>query len=461
MKESRELPRDHDAEASVLGGLMYRNALLKQLPDLEVKDFHNPKHQAVFEAIQNLDRTMVPFDPVTINAEIVRLRGTSEPVGGLAFLAELSLRVPSVDNVLNYAAIVTRHRVKRDTMEALSSTLDDLFDVGLNDELDGEAAAQHAAAKIAKVRTRSPSSSITIGAAVEARLDELERITADRESGGHTLTGVPTGVGVLDRHLGGAQLGIVTIVAARPAMGKSALCIGIADAASAAHQGAHVFSLEDSIARYSDRTLARHSRVSPQDFAQAKLTRGQMADLGSAITRLRLRQGWILDTASTVTADEIVRAVRRDGERNRTRVVIVDYVQMVRPFDRRAPRHEQLDEIITTFANAAKADNVAYVVASQLNRKLEERPDKRPTLADLKESGALEERCKACVMLYRGAVYGPPVEGRDYKKGDPMPSWGTPESAWERTIELLVTKNTSGATGDLVASWNGPLTMIS
>ena len=456
----RVIPHDDEAEAGVLGGVMSHNDWLRKLADLQVEDFYGPKHQAVFGAMRNLEATATPIDPITVEAELQR-QGKLEAVGGLAFLGELMLRCPSVDNVLHYAAIIVRHRVKRDTLLAASEVVEALCDPDRADDLDGEAAQQFAARRIACVEVRAASTSITIGTAVNERLAELERIADDLTSGRQSLTGVPTGVGVLDKLIGGFQRGIMTIVAARPGMGKSALGVGHADATSEAHLGVHVFSLEDSIARYADRTLARHSRVSPQEFAQARLTRDQMARITAAITRLRLRTGWILDKSTYLTADEIVRAVRRDGEKNNTASVVVDYVQLVKPFDRRAPRHEQLDEIATTFSNAAKADNVAYIVKSQLNRKLEERPDKRPILSDLKESGALEERCKACVMLYRGAEYGPPVEGRDYKKGTAPPAWGTPESEWEQTIELLITKNTSGAKGDLVAHWNGPLTMIS
>lgn len=459
MTAIRVMPHDIEAEAGVLGGIMNNNAWLKRLSDLRVDDFYNPKHQAVFVAMRNLEATMVPIDPITIEAELSR-QEKLESIGGMAFLGELSLRCPSVENVQHYAAIVVRRRVTLSTIEAASEIVDTLTNPDRADDYDGEAAVQYATARIARIETRAESKSLRIGAVVNKRLAEMERIAEARSRGVDVMTGAPTGVPALDKHLGGVQFGIVSIVAARPAMGKSALCMGIADASSEAGLGSHVFSLEDSLARYADRTLARHSLVPPQDFAQGTLTRGQLDRIRAAITRLRLRQNWILDPESTLTAGEIVRAVRRDGETNNTKVVVVDYVQLVKPFDRRAPRHEQLDEIVTTFSLAAKADDVAYVVASQLNRKLEERPDKRPTLADLKESGALEERCKTCVMLYRGSVYGPPVEGRDYPKGSPMPSWGTPESEWEQSIELLITKNTPGQTGYVAAKWNGPLTMI-
>jgi replicative DNA helicase len=138
-----------------------------------------------------------------------------------------------------------------------------------------------------------------------------------------------------------------------------------------------------------------------------------MANINDAMRKLGRRKGWLVDGRSGVTADEIVRSVRRRKRENNTRIVIVDYIQLVKRPARMSP-HEALSEIITTLADAAKQDGIAYVVMSQLNRELEKREDKRPQMSDLRESGSLEERAKCIVGVYRGSAYKlPPSRGVD------------------------------------------------
>jgi replicative DNA helicase len=209
---------------------------------------------------------------------------------------------------------------------------------------------------------------------------------------------------------------------------------------------------------YADRTLARTSDVAAEDLRNARLDRGGCDRIARAQMRLRGRR-WIVDGRSGITADEIVRGVRRHRKDNRTSVALVDYVQLVK----RRPglsAHDALTEIITVLADAAKHDGMAYVVASQLNRQLESRQDKRPQLVDLRESGSLEERAKCVIGLYRGSVYGGPVKGVDWD-----PDWegrDRPPGDDEYTaqIQLCVLKNSNGRTGTLFAKWNGPTTRI-
>jgi replicative DNA helicase len=273
------------------------------------------------------------------------------------------------------------------------------------------------------------------------------------------MTGYPTGVASLDETIGGWQAGIVSIVAARPGMGKSSLGLSTADAGSAAGFGVHLFSLEDTKEAYADRTMSRTSGVPAETMRNAQLNRGQCEDILRAHAKLRGRR-WLVDGRSGLRADEIVRSVRRHRKGNDTRVVIVDYVQLVRKSNPRQSPHEALTEIITTLADAAKQDQLAYVVMSQLNREIEKRQDKRPQLADLRESGSLEERSKCVVGLYRGAQYGDPVKGIDWDPNWKGHAYEPDPVEFGGQAQVVVLKNSNGRTGTAWASWHGPTTSL-
>jgi replicative DNA helicase len=257
---------------------------------------------------------------------------------------------------------------------------------------------------------------------------------------------------------------VVNLLAARPAMGKSATALAGAEAAAEAGHGVHVFSLEDSWRAYADRNLARRSGVAAERIRQADLQRQDLGPLAAAVAQLKRHDRWILDERGGLSAQEIIRSVRRHRERLQTRLVVVDYVQLVR----RTPRLDEnaaLDEIVTAFAAAAKDDGgrIAWLVLSQLNRKVEDRSDKRPQLADLRGSGALEERCKVAVGQYRGAYYGgDPVKDVDYDCSciGKTPASACPhrpsESDFERQMQLILLKNNNGQTGRVFATWSGP-----
>lgn len=439
----------YELECSVIGAVLARPENLALLPTLELSHFHSLKAQVAFEAIRNLEAGGKPIDLVTIGDEIARL-GKFDAVGW-DFLGQCALQVPTVDNAIEYANRVKDAALRRRLME----TFAELIQMGRNGESGAEILSQ-ALAAVTHLDAESPESASTIGDVVKRRMAQLELIAEERRLGHRTLSGFTTGVERLDEKIGGWQPGIVSIVAARPGMGKSSLGLATADAVSRAGFGVHLFSLEDTEEAYADRAMARESGVAAESLRNATLERGHMISIGAAVTTLRRRVGWIIDGRSGITADEIVRSVRRRKRDNGTRVAIVDYVQLVK----RPPRlsaHEALSDIVTMFADAAKQDGIAYVVMSQLNREIEKRPDKRPQLSDLRESGSLEERAKCVVGVYRGSAYGKKAQkGIDYADGQPAPT----DLEFERMVQLIVLKNSNGRTGCVRATWNGPTTRI-
>ena len=337
----------------------------------------------------------------------------------------------------HYSDIVREEAAKRRLRLGLGSVLS-----GLERGTAANEALSQASQVIREATMGQPDRAKTVGKVVSNRWLELAEMADRKAKGESCVTGITTGIDKLDEVLSGIQRGIPTLLAARPAMGKSVLALNITNAASLAGVGVHVFSLEDTESAYADRVISTGSGVSTHLIRTMDLNRGQLVSIQAAADKASRRKGWIVDDRSGISAAEIVGCARRNAEENKTELIIIDYIQLVKG-ERGQLMRDKLTDAINIFGDAAKADNVAYLVLSQLNRECEKRDDKRPTLSDLKESGALEERAKACIMLYRGFVYGEQRKSAGQYK----------ESVPESEIELLVRKNSNGLTGTVIAKW--------
>lgn len=431
-----------DAEHAVIGAVLLSNRVLGELA-LEPGHFYDPRGSYVFEAMRGVAEQGKPVDLVTVRSELGRM-GRLEACE--EYLGLAALRVPDEANARFYAAEVKDAALSR----RIQMRLSDVLERAKRADLTGSELLSCAMAALSGIDAEQPDEAATIGQLVKRRLDELGKLIDSREHGDLGLTGAPTGCARLDRLVGGWQYGIVSLVAARPGMGKSSLGLATADASTKAGIGAHLFSLEDSWHAYADRAMSRASNVPAEDIRSGRFTRETMSKVTLGLNDIGRRKGWLVDNRSGITADEIVRSVRRHARENGTRLVLVDYVQLVkRP--RHHSTHEELTQVVETLADAAKQDGMAYVVMSQLNRGVEQRQDKRPQLSDLRESGSLEERAKCVVGIYRGAYYhSDPIPGIDYDEPGPPPH------DFASQVQLCVIKNSNGATGRVFASWDGP-----
>lgn len=438
-------------ENSVIGGLLVDSSRLSQLDTLEPGHFMQWQAQVVFSAMRNLEAASEPIDLRTVEDQL-RKQGVSEEAVSVVYLGECVHCYPTLDNLIEYAKRVQDAALARRVRSALANVLE----AGATGELDGQELLSLAHETIGRFEGAIPSGAVDISTLIRRRVKQLEKIAQDRAAGVRSMTGYPTGVAALDELLGGWQAQIVSIVAARPGMGKSSLALATADECSAAGFGVHLFNLEDTESAYADRTLARASEVPAEAMRNASMSNEQFGALARAWPRLGKRK-WLIDSNAGISAGEIVRRARKHRKDNDTRVVLVDYVQLVRG-NPSLKRHEQLADIITILADAAKADDVAYVVMSQLNRSLESRQDKRPQLSDLRESGALEERAKCVVGVYRGSYYNDTaIEGIDYPEDGQKPD----QFDFQRQAQLIVLKNSNGRTGPVMASFCGPTTRMS
>ena len=393
------------------------------------------------------------------------MRGEGKPLDALlvakraevapSLLSRCAMETLTADNAEHYAEVVREHALTRVVLTAAA----ELADVHRRQGITGSELLDAALKAFTAIDVGQPHCALTIGEVVRERMHQLYEISEAMERGEVITTGVPTGIDELDRQLGGLQRGIVTILAGRPAMGKSALALGCADATSTQGYGVHVFSLEDPRPAYADRAIARASRVPAENIRACKLTREQMAKLGYHTADLIDRQHWLYDDVSDLSAEALVRAVRRERRANQTQLVILDYLQLLRRPRRYESIHDAITQNLETLARAAKHDNIAYLVLSQLSRKVEQRHDKRPMMSDLRESGSIEERAKCILGMYRGSYYGSPVEGIDFDKSDADNRKPTDEE-WKRRVDILVLKNSNGRTGYIRRKWDGPTTRV-
>jgi replicative DNA helicase len=443
-------PHMAELEQSVLGAVLLHPGVLDELADLEVGDFHDLRAQAVWGAIRQLEAAGQPVDAVTIGSEL-EAKGRLDAVGW-DYLGQVALRVPTPDNAVEYARRVRADGLRR----RLAAVLHECEQMARSPEHDPEDVISTTQAGLAELGKAQASAGRSIGDAVIARWGRIEAIARARADGSLAMSGYPTGVAGLDDLTGGWQPGIVSIVCARPGMGKSSLAMATAFACSKGGHGVHVFSLEDSEESYADRLLSRLSRIPSSQLRSARLDNSEVGRVISAVSTLRAEKRWQIDETAGISAEMAVRRMRACKRRMDTRVAILDYATLLSRQRGESP-HEAASRSMITLAASAKHDRIAWVVLAQLNRDVEKRPDKRPVLSDLRESGSFEEMSKMVVALYRGAYYGGnPRPGIDYAEGQYAPS----HDEWQRQVQLLVLKNSNGPTDTVIARWDGPTTTI-
>ncbi|HUJ63739.1 MAG TPA: replicative DNA helicase [Kofleriaceae bacterium] len=447
-RDRRVLPHNLDAEASILGGVILRNEVLAQLDTLEVDDFYDHRHKVVFQAVRALEASARPIDVVTLEAEIEK-QGKLDAIGGIAFLGELALRVPTADNVLAYAEIVTDRHQARKLMLASGEILEKGYEDGLEvrDYLDD------AEAKIFEVtQRRDKTGPEPVKALVKRVFSSLDE--RFKSEGG--ITGVPTGFADLDVRTAGLQPTELVILAARPAMGKTSFAMSIAQnaatAATAASAGGWpvlVFSLEMSSTQLAERMLCSEARVDSSALRRGQLQRQDMTNLTYAAASLSKAPILIDDTPALSLREVRARARRfrsnpelfpKAGGR-KFGLIVIDYLQLMRgsPQAAKASREQEISEISRGLKSLAKELGCPVLALSQLNRSLEQRTDKRPQLSDLRESGAIEQDADVILFIYRDVIYNKDTENPNI-------------------AEVIIGKNRHGATGTVEAHFEGRYT---
>lgn len=409
------------------------------LIEAEPGDFMSVKWRSCFEALRELQSEYgKDVDPLVL---MDRITGKVE---GITHLDLVNIEAsPAMTE--RYSQIVREEASKRRLRLGLGSVLE-----SIQRGTTASEALTMASRVIAEATIGKPDSARSVGAMAKDRIKDLSEIVDAIEAGDSSATGISTGIAKVDP-IYKVQRGIPTLLAARPSQGKSAMALNIANAASLAGHGVHEFILEDAEQATTDRILSMGSGVSTESIRSCQMNRDQWQRVFEAAAKAQKRDNWIIDSRESLTADEIIRCVRRNAAKNQTKLVVVDYIQLLKGESRQDPK-DKLTQAIYAFGDAAKADDMAYLILSQLNRDCEKRPDKRPMPSDLKECGALEERAKGIIMLYRPAVYGDKYEAGQYagkevpgqRQGQPIPA---------SVIEILIRKNSNGQVGTVLAKW--------
>ncbi|MCH2212814.1 MAG: replicative DNA helicase [Fuerstiella sp.] len=426
-KSVRLPPQNLDAEKGVLGSILLVNEAIDEVGEsLRAEHFYHDAHHKIFAAIHDLyENNIRGIDPLTLAEELER-RGELEESGGAAYVVEIVDSVPHAAHVRYYANIVREKWMQRTLIAACTEILTDCYEPqGTVDDL-----LQTAERRVfAIVEEQEDTSSIAIG---DILLEAFTRIDERMNKEG-SVAGVTTGFGDLDHQTTGLQPTELIILAARPSMGKTALVCNIAEAiARDAKKGVMLFSLEQSNLELAERFLCITARVSGHDLRTGNLSdeqRDQLAAASGDLHNLPL----FIDDKPARTMSQIAAISRRQHRKEPLGAVIVDYLQLIEPEEKQLPREQQIAGISRRLKFLAKELNVAVIALSQLNRGVELREDKRPRLADLRESGSIEQDADKVMFLHRPDAYDP-----NDRPGE---------------AEIIIAKHRSGPTGIVKLTW--------
>jgi len=396
---SRVPPHSIEAEESVIGGILLDNEAFDRVADvIRIEDFYVERHARVYSALASLSESAQPMDVVTV-AERLRQRGEIERIGGVAFLLELSERVPTAANVEHYARIVKERATLRRLIRASTEIIERAYDPSgeTDDYVDS---AERAIFEISEqARHAGP---VRIEHLVADSLSKIDKLIERKSS----ITGVPSGYDDLDRLTAGFQPSDLIIVAGRPSMGKTAFCLNIAaNVALNADTGVVIFSLEMSSDQLVMRMLCSLAQL---DLARVRI--GHIQDreykkIAMAVGDLGEAPIFIDDTPALSVMELRARArrLRRDPSA-RLGLIVVDYLQLMRGRGEDS-REQEISNISRSLKALAKELSVPIIALSQLNRQVELRADKKPVMADLRESGAIEQDADVIAFIYRDEVY--------------------------------------------------------
>jgi replicative DNA helicase len=429
---------DVNAEREVIGALLRSARRVLELVAVEPREFFLPAHQLIAQATLDLVAQGKPVDPILV-ADHLGDRVAS--VGGLAELADLASGYLTAENVAHWVAIVRDHALKRRVAVACGEVMAVANNAHDSGE-DAHSALIRAASSVERADQGDRAS--TLAEVVDESADRL--IAAAKGEVVHVRS-VLTGYEDLD-DLGGIARGVVTIIAGRPSQGKSALARRIALNVVKAGEGAHVISLEDAKDRYGDRMLSDIADVDLAKFSERRpvLTRDDGERIRWAREHVK-NLPLLVDDAAGLSAQQIANRVRMRKRQLGTKLVVVDYVQLMQEKGSRDKRAE-VDAAVEGLVRLARDEDVALLLLSQLSRESERRDDKRPLLSDLRESGSLEQAAYAVWMVHQEWLYlNPESKSAEVR------------AAYEKAFnmgEVLVRKNKNGRKGDVRLRWNAP-----
>ena len=426
-------PHDLEAEQAILGSMLTdKDAVISAIEVLKEDDFYREDNKLIYSAILNLYNRAEPIDIITVKAELEAM-GKFEQVGGLEYLAELPEKVPTTANSSKYIKIVE----EKSTLRNLIKTANEIIELGYDPTEDVEDIMEGAEKKIFNIMQNKNQKGYS--AMKDILVDSFTQLEELYNRKQH-ITGVPTGFADLDYKTAGFHSSDLILIAARPAMGKSAFALNIAtNAAVRAKVPVAIFSLEMSKEQMVNRILCSEAMVDSNKVRTGKLEEDDWTKLAEAIGPLSEAEIYIDDTPG-ISVMEIRAKCRKLKLEKNIGMVVIDYLQLVQGSNKRnGSREQEISEISRSLKILAKEIGVPVVALSQLSRAVEQRPDHRPMLSDLRESGAIEQDADIVMFLYRDDYYNQDTD----KKG---------------IAEVILAKHRGGSTGTVELLWLGSYT---
>ena len=426
-------PHDIEAEQAVLGSMLVdKDAVIATIEVLKEEDFYREDNKAIYSAILNLYNRSEPVDIITLKAELTSI-GMFDKIGGMEYLVELPEKVPTTANVERYIKIVEEKAMIRN----LIKTANEIIELGYNPTEELDTIMDNAEKRIFNLMQNKNQKGYTpIKDILIDTFTELEQLYNQKQH----ITGIPTGFVDLDYKTAGLHKSDLILIAARPAMGKTAFALNIAShVASKANTPVIIFSLEMSKQQMVSRILSMDSMVDSNKIRTGKLDESDWPKIVGAMGTLSDAPIYIDDTPG-VTINEIRAKCRKLKLEKNIGLVVIDYIQLVQGTGKRgANREQEIAEISRSLKILAKEIEAPVIALSQLSRAPEQRPDHRPMLSDLRESGSIEQDADIVMFLYRDDYYNQ-------------------ESEKKNIAEVILAKHRAGTTGTVELLWLGNYT---
>ena len=428
----KNLPANNDAERSVLGAILLNDNALSKISDIIMPDdFYSPAHSIIFRRMLDIVQNRKRIDVLTLQDELDKHKELDK-VGGVVFLVSLQEEIPAVGLVAQHAKIIKEKAVLRQLIGAATGIIGDCYD---QQDLEISTVLDQAENQIMQIsNTQANQDFVQLNIWLKKTFKHLSDIKTHSKG----ITGVPTGFSKLDEFTSGLQRSDLIILAARPSMGKTAIALNLA--VQAAHQGIPTgfISLEMSAEQLTLRLLSTESTIPHQNIRNATITSDEWIELTNVAARLGELKIFIDDTAGLNIMDLRTRARRLKIDHD-IQFLVVDYLQLLHSPRKHENRHQEVSEISRSLKALAKELNIPILALSQLSRGVDSRPDKRPMLSDLRESGAIEQDADVIMFLYRDIVYNPDTEN-------------------PHLSELIIGKQRNGPTGTVFLNFIRELT---
>ncbi len=427
-------PHSIEAEQSVLGGLMLNNEAWFDLVEVcSGNDFYQTRHQIIFEAMMSLANNDEPLDAVTVS-EKLRSLGQLDKAGDVTYLAEITEATLGTSNVIAYGKIVRERSIMRQLVGAANKISDAVFTPEGKDSDALVELAEQSVFEIAENRAKEGGPE-KVAPLLSKAVEKVEFLYNAKGA----ITGVETGFTDLDKKTAGLQSSDLVIVAARPSMGKTAFAVNMVEHAAMSGCAVLVFSMEMPSEQIVMRMLSSLGRIDQTRLRTGELQDDDWTRFTGAVSQLRDKRLYVDDTPALTPGDVRSRARRVAREAGGLDLIVVDYLQLMRTADKAESRAGEISEISRSLKALAKEMRCPVIALSQLNRALEQRPDKRPLMSDLRESGAIEQDADVILFIYRDEVYNEDSEDKG-------------------TAEIIIGKQRNGPIGKVRLSFTGKLT---